>query len=543
MQVIYEMHVPAADSATGQAKRRVAEALPIVGLICLLGSVFFLHAYRLNMAPDVHTDEFNYYRAGYNIWRYGSFSWPESGPITVHPPLYFLCEAALFSLVRHGLEDMYRGVYTARLLNDFYATLTALFLFLLARRMSGTRMAVLAVVLFMWDPFVLRTNRRSMLETMTELLILIGFYVFYISQDNFSLHRQLLCGLIWGLALLTKELAIICMTCLGTYTLISPYRTAAFRGRVCPKTNWLAGYLREIRGTLLYKRDLVRGVLISFLTSLAVWSAFPIWAFSVGEGERFIETKLSLLKRWLGFIQNTGWNRPEASFAEALARNLHQYATSYLLLGLGALVTAYLFFFKRDQVTRFILAWAGTMYAIFAFIVVRGQNNDQYFYLLIVAAIFAIAYGLDQLIGHLQISTSVWRWPVIVLLLVLFIGILGYNVWDWGRLYGWGVDNARWQLSQWVAHNIPHEETIGVSIRVTAYVQAMFPHHRVIALYNVEQTKQAGVHYVITSTKWLEYRFGDFSPEYYDWIHEYGKRLYSVYSPTPWLLEVYYLEY
>ncbi|RMF44669.1 MAG: hypothetical protein D6755_08930 [Anaerolineae bacterium] len=520
---------------------RYWEPLTVAGLTAL---TLWMYLFRRHLTPDVHTDEYNYYRAGYNIWRFGSNAWPESGPITVHPPIYFLCEALLFSLVRTDVEGMYQGVYTARILNAIFATITALLVYLLARKLGGKRMAFLAMGVYMLDPFILRTNRRGMLETLTELWVVIAFLFFYLWHTHFTFRRQIALGVVMGLSLLTKELAIVSLVALYPFIALLPVNPLPARQALRhPLWRWVFVYWHDFKGIFSEKFALLKGLTLSFLVGLLMWTAFPIWAFSVGNGQRFLETKFSLLLRWSGKVQTTGWNRPGVSFLDPLLNNLRQYATSYILLGVGGLITLWLFFANRDTATRFLLAWAASLYATFAFVIVAGQNNDQYFYLLIIPSLLVVTYALERFMRQQKRMSPRWRWPVTIVVSVLCASFFAYNAYDWVHVYGVGVDNARWQLTQWVNDNIPPGETIGVGIRVTAYVQAMFPHNRVVTVINERQTRQMGIRYVVTGSKWLAYRFGDFEPSYYQWIEDYGKPLFSVYGPTAWRLTVYYLNY
>ncbi len=520
---------------------RYREPLTVAGLTAL---TLWMYLFRRHLTPDVHTDEYNYYRAGYNIWRFGSNAWPESGPITVHPPLYFLCEALLFSVVHADVDGMYRGVYTARILNAVFAALTALLVYILARKLGGKRMAFLAMGVYILDPFILRTNRRNMLETLTELWVVVAFLLFYAWHARFSFRRQILLGVVMGLALLTKELAIVSLVALYPCIALLPADPLpAQQALRHPFWHRIRVYWHDCKGIFLRKFALLKGLTVSLAIGLLMWTAFPIWAFSVGDGQRFIETKRSLLLRWSGKVQTTGWNRPGVSFLAPLLNNLHQYATSYILLGAGGLVTLWLFFADRDTPTRFLLAWAASLYATFAFVIVAGQNNDQYFYLLIIPSLLAVTYALEHFMRRQKHMPPRWRWPAIMGVSVLCAAFFAYNAYDWVHVYGVGVDNARWQLTQWVNDNIPAGEPIGVGIRVTAYVQAMFPNNPVLMVIDERQTREKGIRYVVTGSKWLAYRFGDFEPSYYQWIADYGRPLFSVYGPTAWRLTVYYLNY
>ena len=65
--------------------------------------------WRLDMAPDVFTDEILYTRAGIRAAAEGALVWDHGEPLFVHPPLYFLA-LGTFLLLLQGIAQFIRNI-------------------------------------------------------------------------------------------------------------------------------------------------------------------------------------------------------------------------------------------------------------------------------------------------------------------------------------------------------------------------------------------------------------------------------------------------
>ncbi|HYN88900.1 MAG TPA: hypothetical protein VER55_10230, partial [Ardenticatenaceae bacterium] len=154
-------------------ERSVVERLQGVAAALLVFLIAYSAvAWRLESAPDLFSDEILYTRAGIRVATAGALIWDDGDPLFVHPPLYFLAEAAYLRLttdpssVARTPGDIFGWVFHARHLNAIFAGLTAVLLYWLGRRLHGLWLGILLVALFFVDPFGVRTNRRAMLETL-----------------------------------------------------------------------------------------------------------------------------------------------------------------------------------------------------------------------------------------------------------------------------------------------------------------------------------------------------------------------------------------
>lgn len=534
--------------------------------ICLILAIsvafFLILAYRIDKAPDIHLDEIIYYRAAFNLATEGEFAW-HVDPVFVHPPLQFMSQALFLRLT--GLADTFlpfAGTYSVRLLNALAAAITVAMLFHLIERLGGWRAALITLTILILDPFVVRINRRNYLETMTEMWVVIGLYFFWRERDHLNLRKMLFIGTIFGLGFLTKELAI-------------------FGYAVIPLFVILAGRWRDLKKVI-------------FIGSVALllWSLFPFWAWSLGRWDQFIENKTFALRRLLGFVQISGWNRPEVSFVDALSVNLSQYITSYSLILIGFVLMLLLFFTWRDERGRFVLAWVGMMYLFCAYLVVAGTLNDQFFYYLMVPVITTIGTmvvrWVDLLNGSKKQATKkagvliltkkippavparladwikrldqrlllIADWLTGVgqkiarhkranslLLLTVLLGLLiqSYNTYRWITLFAIEEDNALHQLSQHIQETIPAGSTINSMDREMT-LGLMLPEYKIVAARNPTEIQAHEVEYAILSSKNLWARYGDITPDYYEWVEANGQPLFKTYGNTFWHISLYRLE-
>lgn len=537
-------------------------------LILAISVAFFLIiAYRIDKAPDIHLDEVLYYHVAFNLATEGQFSW-DMRPVLVHPPVYFLTQALFLHLV--GLTHQFLpfdGTYTVRLVNAFAGAITIAFLFRLIERLGGLRAALLASAIFMLDPFVVRINRRNMLETMAEMWVVIGLYLFWRQRERLTTRNMLLIGTIFGLALLTKELMIFGLAVIPLFTLLT--------GR------W---------------RDFKKAIAICGV-ALSIWCLYPFWAWSIGQGEKFFHNKTFNLRRLIGLVQVTGWNRPDVSFLDALQVHFVQYGTSYTLILVGALLTTLLFFTWRNERGRFVLAWSGMMYAFSVYIIVAGTLNEFFFYYLMLPAIATVSLmtirywdlwrgkaqtalsGLsDQPAGVLMLTMSN-GWPKwisvgsqvldryllrmsnsvqqlgqrlmhkrlmansLLLFIILFgLVIQSYNSYRWVKLFGVGEDRALYELVQYVEQNlspnIPLNSMFGQGDLMLSF---MLPHHDFVSLREPKQINDSNVVYTMLSSKNLWGAYGAITPEYYEWVDKHGEVLFNTYGNTFWDVGLYRL--
>lgn len=532
-----------------------------ISLSCIL-----ILAYRLDAAPDIFMDEIIYYRAAFNLATHGNLTWDRS-PIFVHPPIHFLTQALFLDLVglNHGFQP-FTGTYVVRLVNVLAAAVSAGLLFLLVERLSNLRTATVVSLFLLLDPFVVRINRRNMLETMAEMWVLAAIFAYWHYRDRLNLRNVLTIGLLFGFALLTKELVFFQFITLPIFMLLS-------------------GRWQHLKKLLL-----IGGI------AFCIWLLFPFWAWSLGQWSEFLANKAYNFDRLRGTVQITGWNREGVSFVNALNVNLFQYGTSYLMIVLGASTTTLLFFVGRNERARFIVAWNLTAFAFFAYTIAFGTINDQFFYFLMVpvivmnfyilmawvdrlagyprpaepvaSGIIALTYpdgtfvhsrfvkwlkwldgylaifnGWLMEIGRVVLRNSMLSKALLALILTAGLTLQSYNAYRWVTLYVIESDNSLFQLSSYIKENI----ALGTKINSMfdtgePTLDLMLPGYKIVSLRRQSEIEDQQVEYAILSSKNLWGRYGKITPDYYDWVTKNGKLLFSTYGNSFWQVSLYKLQ-
>ncbi|NNE44189.1 MAG: phospholipid carrier-dependent glycosyltransferase, partial [Gemmatimonadetes bacterium] len=222
-----------------------------------------LNLTRIDVAPDIHGDEIMYYQAGTSVAREGRLAWLENVPVWVHPPLFFLTEAAVVTFLPEDV-DIFHGIHVVRGVGAVFGALTTAALFLLVAGAFGVRAGIFAAGLFLLDPFVLRICRRIMLESQMQFFLVAGLLVVQRAGERLTWGRGAAAAVLFGLALLTKEIAL-----------------------------FAAGSV-FVHALLARSRALVLGSVAVLAGAVIVWSAYPVWAAATGQWEELRAAK------WLG---------------------------------------------------------------------------------------------------------------------------------------------------------------------------------------------------------------------------------------------------
>ena len=535
---------------TGRVVRELTRGRSTVLLHVLVGALIFgaalvLVGWRINLTPDIFTDEIQYARLGVRIQGEGALVWDSGRPMMVHPPLYFLAEAGYYALSGADFPlyepgDIFATITHARFLNVFLAALTAVLMYGVGVRLFGLKMGLLLVALFLLDPFAIRINRRAMLETMAGLLALSGMAVllFNAGTGRRAYGAAIFAGLLFGAGLLTKEIiftAPLAVAGFGVWELLRRVDKTGFRLEAAWAAPLLAGAL-------------------AFVTYLI----FPLWAFWSGNWDEFAREKIFSLQRLMGLIHVSGWNRPGVSAYTFLVRRLGDYGSSYILLMLGAFAWLALLAWQRDRRSaRLLIAWGAVIYPFYAFLTFFGSGNDQFFYFLLVAAIVFVVYAL---LGETQpvspgtaalMDVPVWRtwlarseslWNRLrryALLALLFV-ILPYNLANWWISVATRVDNGYARLSTYIETNLPPGVPINASGDAKKF-DYFLPGHPITDASTPTEAQEQGVKYFVIAPKDVEARYGRITLELAGWIAQNGTRLHTVQGDSYGVIHLYRL--
>jgi len=512
---------------------RVARELRIDWLILastalvILG-VFCLQSFRLTRAPDVFVDEITYFYVGKSIAQGEAMRQYWFAPDTTffwQPPLFFLLEVGVIKVFNNVITGPFAAIFLMRYLNVALAALTGGLLFFLGTRLHRASTGLIMGLLFALDPFILRSARRNLLEVTVMVFVVLGVLILQRFPDGLSRRGAVALGIIFGLVLLAKEVAFYSLALPALVTLIGQRRH--FRRHAAR----LAG---------------------SMAVSLAVYGLYPLWSVLNGTWGEFLQLKVYQFRRFEGVIQASGWNRTVASnagsrpptFIEALGVNLPTYGTSYVLIVLGSLLGIYLLLRARhDPGARLLGSWSLINNIFFAYTIVRGQLNDQFFYLLLVPTCAVVGYTVPLLARALS-ERAVWpiaaQRPAAALVLAVLPGLCAMNGSLYYTKYAVGVDDGYRQVHNYLLDHVPPGSPLLIGSDTGIHV---FPEYRTFLVRTPEEVSAQHIHYFVLSSKDAWGHYNGITPEFYDWVTANSVELFAIDEPTFWRLGVYYMAY
>ncbi len=465
--------------------------------------VFTLRAVNVGPSWDIHVDEITYLNIAQSLASRG-LVWLYGAPFYLHPPAFFYLEAAWLKLL-HPPADPITQIYALRTLNAVIAGLSAGLLLLLGRRIGGWGAGVTAALIFALDPFVARINGQTLLETATLFWVLLGWTVLFLTAGlergaRLGGWRVLGAGLVFGVALLTKDLA--------AFVTLLPL-AVSFAAR------WA-----------LARADAARVAALALLC----YATYPLSALLRGEWTQFIEQKFSGLQRFAGIVKTTGFKRAGGpSLLEAVLANLSTYGSAYLLAVTG-LIALLLLLRLGAPLRRLLAAWVGSAYLLVAFAVLIGTLEEQFFYFLSVAATLATAVALAWVLRPTARRTA--SLPIAALAGVAFIAWTG-AVWVQVHLTpSNGYERLRAYLRDHVA--------LGSLISTTTEESQFLTGGYTTGIWTSSSSLQrSGAQYVILSTQQVQRGYGSASPEFLAWLQQHATLAFSTPSRSYGALNLY----
>lgn len=535
-----------------------ARTLPST-LLIMLGIVvlaFFLNAFRTMEAIDLTSDEGTYAIESVAMQRTGMTLW-NGAPFFVHPPFFFAAEGLYYNAVgvgtgplfnrligqgyksgeallpadaQAGSDNMLNAIQFARYLNAFYAALLASIVFLLGRALLNWRLGLLGTALFMLDPYVLWRNHFNYLEPLLTVFGVLAIFMYYQAQkraENEGRLRYLaLAGLFLGLALLTKELALLFLAAMVVHS-------------------------------VLFRRIRLTELLMPTAVALAIYSVFPLWTALNGQFGVWWETKTWLFRRITGQLSNSGIGRPGVSLTNTLSANLLDYWPWFLALAVApllALFFLYMYYRRglRDMQAELLTACVVGMYVFFVFVrLLGGVINEQYFYSLMPFVALSIAYATiwvsrlrsryasnESTLAEHEV-TEITQQPRRRLgsLAVLPLGALAvlilYNIVAWGVRYGVGVDNSYASVDTGLAQSLPPGTPVAGRDILDMY---LMPKQKVYAFSYLDLSGKSldpadvlaqRIPYTILNDQSLIQRYGGANPIYYSWVRTNAEEVNS----------------
>ncbi len=511
-------HAPPQETQSGVQFAAAAEREPggtrllILAVIITALLTIVLHGIGVSRSPDIFGDEGLYHLVALNLAT-GVGLYDDGGIFFWHPPGYPLLQGAWIVLTGNaGLEPI-AGILQGRQLNVVLSALTAGLLVAFGRQLLDLRTGLLMGGVFMGDLFVQRINRRAMVETAAELLIILALFLFYRYRHQLTTGRVMAVGVVVGLAILTKEVAATAILVLLAYS-------------------------------LLFQRPVLSRVVGIAAVAGSMYAAYVAWALAVAP-ERFAAFKLSAISRIFAF--GRGLVPAEArvdvganpGILERVGPGIVSYGPSYLLLALGAGAVVLLWLrYRREDGAGLLIAWGGVTYVLIALGSIAGFG-DQFFYYVLVPAIAAIAYvmrvtwrTIDRPVVPIPGARSAVGIATVALLaLALYDGTV------WLTRHGLGRDDGYARITAYVREHVPPGSTIVVGADVSNFL--LRPEYDIEFYRDSGSVRRDNVRYFIMSSKEAEQRYNRMSPDFYQFVRDNTEPMLEVEGETYWTLGVY----
>src|SRR5579863_3867999 len=179
-----------------------AEAIIVV--MALLG-VLAAHAYNMFNFPRFELDEGTYMSNAWAITRGMLSPYPYGYG---HPPLGWMQIAGWLQLTG-GPFTFGNAIDSGRVFMLFYAIGSALLVYLIVRRMTGSRgAALLGLALFSFSPLSITYQRQVFLDNIATFWMLLSLYLLVSSASR--LKYIVGAALAFGIAVLSKEVIVVC---------------------------------------------------------------------------------------------------------------------------------------------------------------------------------------------------------------------------------------------------------------------------------------------------------------------------------------------
>jgi 4-amino-4-deoxy-L-arabinose transferase-like glycosyltransferase len=279
-----------------------------------------------------------------------------SDPYWRKPPLLFWLAATAYRI--GGIST-----FTAKVFPALFGVGSCVTLYLLARRLTGARVALVAGLILATTPRFVRTSATFRLDSGVTFFSLGALFLYVRGTDTRAWRDFALAGLAWGLAVMAK----------GPFGLTGPYLFLIY---------------------LAVQRDLRVAVSPRFLASVAIGAAvcLPWHVYQVAHwGTGFLDVYIS--EQVVDRVTGKLWPGPPASYLGALVRDDWPWL-AFLALGI---VTAAGRARRGDRNALYVLAWAaGFLLLLYASEGRRARYLHQFY----PAAAVLSAMGLTRLLSE-----------------------------------------------------------------------------------------------------------------------------------------------
>jgi 4-amino-4-deoxy-L-arabinose transferase-like glycosyltransferase len=513
--------------ARASSEDRVLACAAIVSAILV---AFGLRAFRLEVSWDIFVDEPYYLQFSqavlHTLWPVGP-----KGPFYLHPPGFFFVEAAYIKLF--GISgDLIQQIYGVRYLGAALAGLSAGAFLWLGRRLAGWPAGIAAAAIFASEPFCIKMNSYNMLDTPTVLWVLLGYGVLVSAlvrgEDHWAVSRRrtVAAGVLFGLALLTKEVSV--------FVTLLPLGICFVLGWALPRT-----------------RSALAGVV-----ALIVYAPYLAIVYARGDWGDFVYQKSAGVSRLAGLVHVTGFNQQGGpSFLDAIISRLSEFATTYVLFATGAVAVCILLLTDvgRTPARRLLLSWTSGAYVFLAYAIVLGTLEEQFFYYLVIPCILATTVTAALLLekmrargagrypdGAVRRMHAVWlgRLALEAAAAVFVVVLVFWNAYVWFGVHT-VPDNGYQRVASYV-EELPEGSRVAVTNPTADLLKIANMRDRLY--WRVRALRADSIDYVVIDSYLVTKGYKEPPPEVYRWVKSHGRLLYGFKDGNSSLLGVWQLQ-
>lgn len=541
--------------------------LPLLAL--LVGIVSFgLRAINLGRSYDIFIDEITYLRIAQGVAATGQVKL-YGKTFYLHPPAFFFIEAAYLRLLDLS-SAMIQQVYAVRYLNVGFASLSAIALFLLGRRVAGYGAGLVAATLFALDSFIIKMNSFNLLDTSAMFWVLAGYWIIVPALDDTRVPRslsELLAASQVRAQQARSRLVRRCWRAIALVGAVTERQMLRF-GRsielVEPQAGQALPLWRSSAAGLAFGLALLTKDMTAFLTILpligcfvfnwllarrtAVWigaticltyAAYPLTVALVGDWQNFADQKLRGLQRLSGAVKITGLNRHGGpTLLETLIARLDQFGTTYALIGLGALAMLILLLYG-SAAGRLLGLWTASAYALLAYCILFGTLEEQFFYFLVLPSLLATACAgtmlrRDGLIG------GRWRGLLVRGTTALVLLFVGWSSYHWYTSHT-TADNGYEQVLSFLEQQVPIDSRVAATSETAQFLLEEYKSAPFGSWHTLEELQAGAPDYLLVTPHTLAWNHGDAATPLLSWINRYGEPVFTFRGKSDSLLVLYRL--
>lgn len=400
-----------------------AEAIMVV--IALMG-VLVAHAYNMFNFPRFELDEGTYMSNAWAITQ-GMLSPYSYG--YGHPPLGWIQIAGWLQLTG-GPFTFGNALSSGRVFMLFYALGSALLVYLITRRMTGSRSAaLLALAIFSFSPLSITYQRQVFLDNIATFWMLLSLYLLVSSASR--LKYIVGASLAFGVAVLSKEVIVVCFPALI-------YAAWLYCTKFQRKFNmvvFIYGVLAAI--TVWVLMALLKGELFPY--GWLPWDHHPHLSFIgtfIGQAARS-ESNGSFAASWAIWIEND----PVFIIASLAAPAFN------LIYG----------WWNRKHLMAALL-----LLSYWALLARGGQTLSFYILPIIPLTAINVTLALNAMLSGL---VKVVRFDIVraVLIVIAIAAVLPYDIKETSFRFYQRPTSAQEQAITWIRENVPHDAFIVIN--------------------------------------------------------------------------------